>query len=200
MDVKEILTEQHPLEPFLPDGTRLLMLGSFPPQRKRWSMEFYYPNLNNDFWRIMGMIFYGDRARFLTTSGRAFCRETIVEFLTAKQIALYDTATQIRRLNDNASDKYLEVVVPTNIKALLRRIPDCRAIASTGQKATDIIAEQFGIASPPPIGEHAEVVHEGRMLEIWRMPSSSRAYPLKLESKAEIYGRMFRKLRYNQTK
>ena len=40
--------EQHPLEPFLPGNARLLMLGSFPPQRKRWSMEFYYPNWNND--------------------------------------------------------------------------------------------------------------------------------------------------------
>ena len=40
--------EIHPLEPFLPAKSKLLMLGSFPPQKKRWSMEFYYPNLNND--------------------------------------------------------------------------------------------------------------------------------------------------------
>ena len=26
--------EQHPLEPFLPGNARLLMLGSFPPQKK----------------------------------------------------------------------------------------------------------------------------------------------------------------------
>ena len=36
-------SERHPLDPFLPSGARLLMLGSFPPQRKRWSMEFFYP-------------------------------------------------------------------------------------------------------------------------------------------------------------
>jgi len=36
--------ERHPLEPFLPGNARLLMLGSFPPPRKRWSMEFFYPN------------------------------------------------------------------------------------------------------------------------------------------------------------
>lgn len=39
--------EIHPLEPFLPAKSKLLMLGSFPPQKKRWSMEFYYPNLIN---------------------------------------------------------------------------------------------------------------------------------------------------------
>ena len=37
--------EEHPLEPFLPVNAKLLMLGSFPPQKKRWSMEFFYPNV-----------------------------------------------------------------------------------------------------------------------------------------------------------
>ena len=50
--------ERHPLEPFLPANARLLMLGSFPPQKKRWSMEFYYPNWNNDMWRIVGLLFF----------------------------------------------------------------------------------------------------------------------------------------------
>ena len=28
--------EYHPLKPFLPASARVLFLGSFPPQRKRW--------------------------------------------------------------------------------------------------------------------------------------------------------------------
>lgn len=59
------MPERHPLEPFLPSGARLLMLGSFPPQRKRWSMDFFYPNLQNDMWRIVGHVFFGDRHHFL---------------------------------------------------------------------------------------------------------------------------------------
>ena len=57
--------ETHPLEPFLPAKSKLLMLGSFPPQKKRWSMEFYYPNLNNDMWRIYGILFFNDKNHFL---------------------------------------------------------------------------------------------------------------------------------------
>ena len=53
--------EEHPLKPFLPDGARVLFLGSFPPPRKRWSMDFFYPNWLNDFWRIMGLIFLGGK-------------------------------------------------------------------------------------------------------------------------------------------
>lgn len=33
-------TELHPLGFFLPENTRLLMLGSFPPPKARWSMDF----------------------------------------------------------------------------------------------------------------------------------------------------------------
>lgn len=56
--------EHHPLEPFLPENAVLLMLGSFPPQKKRWSMDFFYPNLQNDMWRIFGFIFFDDKDYF----------------------------------------------------------------------------------------------------------------------------------------
>ena len=58
-------TELHPLGFFLPENTRLLMLGSFPPPKARWSMDFYYPNIQNDMWRILGLIFYGNKDAFL---------------------------------------------------------------------------------------------------------------------------------------
>ena len=144
----EIEIEKHPLEPFLPPKAKLLMLGSFPPQRKRWSMDFYYPNLNNDMWRIVGLLFFGDKEHFLNESRKAFCREQIVDFLNEKGIALFDTASSIRRLQDNASDKFLEVVQPTDIAALLRQLPECRAIVTTGQKATDTLREQLENGNP----------------------------------------------------
>ena len=96
--------EQHPLEPFLPGNARLLMLGSFPPQRKRWSMEFYYPNWNNDMWRIAGLLFFNDKDHFADKSQKAFRKERIIDFLNEKGIALFDTATAVRRLQDNASE------------------------------------------------------------------------------------------------
>ena len=93
--------ETHPLEPFLPAKSKLLMLGSFPPQKKRWSMDFYYPNLNNDMWRIYGILFFNDKNHFLNSTLKSFCREQIIDFLNEKGIALFDTASSIRRLQDN---------------------------------------------------------------------------------------------------
>lgn len=186
-------TEQHPLEPFLPANARLLMLGSFPPQRKRWSMEFYYPNWNNDMWRIVGLLFFGNKEYFVVKGEKAFCKERLITFLQEKGIALFDTATSIRRLQDNASDKYLEVVRPTDVRALLQELPQCRAIVTTGEKATETLCTQFTI-NTPKVGDFTEFVTEGRPLRLYRMPSSSRAYPLALEKKAAAYRVMYQDL------
>lgn len=186
-------TEEHPLQPFLPGHARLLMLGSFPPQKKRWCMDFYYPNFINDMWRIMGYIFHGDRNWFVDERAKCFKKAMIVEFLLDKGIALYDTASAVRRLQDNASDKFLEVVTPTDLPRLLGQIPHCTAIVTTGQKATDTLCDTFHI-SQPAIGSFSPFVTEGRELRLYRMPSSSRAYPMKLEKKAVFYRKMLEEI------
>ena len=40
--------ETHPFVPFIPEGAKVLMLGTFPPAPHRWCMPFYYPNFQND--------------------------------------------------------------------------------------------------------------------------------------------------------
>lgn len=199
-------TERHPLMPFLPGNARLLMLGSFPPKKERWSMDFFYPNFNNDMWRIIGMVFFGDRRYFETCCGQAtdgkprkFDRERIAGFCSGKGIALYDAACEVRRLRDNASDKFLEIVTPTDIGALLASIPECNTIAATGEKAAEAVSAYFGCGQPATghsiiidLHKYAGNGLQGRdTLTFWRMPSSSRAYPLALDAKAGIYRQMF---------
>ena len=185
------VVERHPLEPFLPENARLLMLGSFPPPRRRWSMEFFYPNLQNDMWRIFGYLFFGERNHFLTPDGKAFDRERLEEFLRRKGVALYDTACEVIRLKGNASDNFLQVVRETDVAAMLRQLPQCRAIVTTGQKAAETLCRKLGVAAVPEVGGSQPFTLDGRQLRLWRMPSSSRAYPRPLEWKAACYARMF---------
>ncbi|MBQ8269590.1 MAG: uracil-DNA glycosylase family protein [Bacteroidaceae bacterium] len=179
-------TETHPWEPFIPHNARIMFLGSFPPPRRRWSMEFYYPNITNDFWKIAGWLFFGKKDHFIEENGKKFKENEIKAFLNEKGIALYDAAHIVRRLQENASDKFLEVIAPTDIISLLHHAPSCRAIVTTGQKATDIITEIFG-CDAPSIGSRREITVEGRCINFWRMPSTSRAHPLAVEKKAEFY-------------
>ena len=202
-------TERHPFEPFLPENARILFLGSFPPQPHRWSMPFYYPNFQNDFWRIMGLIHFKDQMHFCIPGEKRFDEPAIRAFCTEQGLAFYDTASEVRRLKDNASDAFLEVVTPADIPALLARIPYCETIVTTGQKATEVIAELYG-CTPPPVGgcididipglpgdppchfDQAKRVEKSlRKITLFRMPSTSRAYPLPLEQKAAAYRQLF---------
>ena len=223
---KEVNTEKHPFEPFLPEGARILFLGSFPPQPHRWCMPFYYPNWINDFWRILGLIHFGDKNHFSITGEKRFDEASIRKFCADAGLAFYDTACEVRRLKDNASDAFLEVVTPTDIPALLARIPLCDTLVTTGEKASSIVAATFGCPVPPvggsvllPIPDRHETPDQvggdgmpgagpsvmpgpdlsvmpsagraSRTIRFWRMPSTSRAYPLPLEKKADAYRQLF---------
>ena len=184
-------SEQHPLVPFLPADARLLMLGSFPPPRKRWSMEFFYPNLQNDMWRIVGYLATSDKHHFLTAEGR-FDRERIAAFCTEQGVAIYDSAVEVIRLKENASDEFLQVIREVDLSHLLAQIPRCCDLVTTGGKATEIISSILG-CQPPKVGEWIELSYADRRLRLWRMSSSSRAFPRSVEWKADFYRKVFSK-------
>jgi len=182
------MIEYHPLKPFLPYNAKVLFLGSFPPPQKRWCMDFFYPNFINDHWRIEGEIWFGDRNHFVDFQHKTFKKDEIIAFLKEKGIAYFDTATAVRRLKDNASDAFLEIVEHTDIEALLAQMPFCRAIATTGEKATTEVCAYFKTETiPSPNNQVA--LKEG--ITLYRLPSSSRAYPLAFEKKVEAYRKMF---------
>ena len=186
--------EYHPLRPFLPETAKVLFLGSFPPQRKRWCMDFYYPNFINDHWRIEGQIFFGDKNHFVDLEAKRFKLDEIVAFCQEKGLAFFDTSTAIRRLQDNASDKFLEVVEPTDIRVLLQQLPHLRAIVTTGEKATETICSSLKIPVVPKVNTSVPVsslLHHPSSISLWRLPSSSRAYPLSFDKKVEAYRNMF---------
>ena len=182
------MIEYHPLEPFVPSNAKVLFLGSFPPPKKRWCMDFFYPNFINDHWRIEGQIWFGDRNYFVDTEHKCFKINEIKDFIKEKGIAFFDTATAVNRLKDNASDAFLEIVEHTDIEVLLAQMPQCRAIATTGEKATtEVCAYYRKEAIPSPNGQ----IKLREELTLYRLPSSSRAYPLAFDKKTEAYRRMF---------
>lgn len=178
--------ERHPLQPFLPPNARLLMLGSFPPPRKRWCMDFFYPNRSNMMWEIFGLVFFGNSQRLVDAEHKTFRMEDIKALLEERGIAIYDTACAVRRLSGNASDKDLEIVEKTDIPALLAQIPLCHDIVCTGQKSFSVLTEDYGVPVPA-MGTYNDFTIASREMRLWRMPSSSRAYPMKLDEKAEFY-------------
>ena len=140
--------------------------------------------------------------------------DEIIAFCQEKGLAFFDTSTAIRRLQDNASDKFLEVVEPTDIPALLSRLPHLRAIVTTGEKATETICASLGIPTIPKVNTSvaiplpsdifhlpsdifhlpSSILPLPSSLALWRLPSSSRAYPLSFDKKVEAYRQMFKQV------
>jgi G:T/U-mismatch repair DNA glycosylase len=187
--------EQHPLAPFLPENAQLLMLGSFPPPQARWKMDFYYPNFQNDMWRIFGLIFFDDKHHFIDVEQKSFKEQGIRDFLSAKKIAIYDMAEQVIRLKNNAADQYLQIVQATDIPRLLQSIPHCRSILTTGDKATETLLSVLPQGTiKPTLQQSSTAIINQQEIGLHRLPSSSRAYPLALEKKAQAYADFFRKI------
>lgn len=199
--------ENHPFEPWLPSNAKLLMLGTFPPAEKRWCMPWYYPNFQNDMWRIFGIIYFDDKLHFVDVERKTYRLELIKDFLREKGVAIYDTAQQVIRTKNTASDKDLQVVQPSDLDGMLRSLPQCKAVLTAGQLATKVFSEHFGIKEKPAMGGYVEFefaptpspespsVSHSRKLRLYRMPSSSRAYPMAVEKKAEYYRRMFEEIK-----
>ncbi|WP_231113257.1 uracil-DNA glycosylase family protein [Gallibacterium anatis] len=184
--------ETHPLQPFLPPNATMLMLGSFPPPKARWKMNFYYPNFQNDMWRIYGTVFFNNKEYFLNSDKTAFNQEKIERFLRAKGIAVFDSGYKIFRQQGNASDKFLQIIEPINLTEVLAQIPQCKVIMTAGEKATETLLslldeERVMLKN----GENTSITIAQRQYQLYRLPSSSRAYPLALAKKAEIYRQFF---------
>lgn len=182
--------ETHPLVPFTPPNSQVLILGSFPPPQTRWKMPFYYPNFNNDFWRIMGLVFFDDKNHFINTADKSFYQDRIEQFLNCTGIAISDTAYQIKRLQNNASDKFLEVITLMDIAGILDKLPNCISIITTGEKATQILCDTYA-ATAPKVGQSVDFIIGQKPITLYRLPSSSRAYPLSLDKKAAAYRLVF---------
>ena len=185
------MLESHPFEPWFPGNAKLLMLGTFPPAEKRWCMPWYYPNFQNDMWRIFGIIYFDDKFHFVDVEHKTYRLDAIKEFLMQKGVAIYDTAQQVIRTKNTASDKDLQVVQPSDLDGMLRSLPDCTAVLTAGQLATKVFSDHFGIRKKPEMGGFVEFEFENRKFRLYRMPSSSRAYPMAVEKKAEYYRKMF---------
>ena len=185
--------ETRPFPPFLPKKATVMMMGTFPPAAEKRAMEFHYPNFQNDMWRVYGLIFFNDKDHFRKGNEKAFDPEKIKAFLDQKGIASCPTVYKAIRGHGNASDAFLEVVEPVNLKDVLGQVPNVAHICTTGGKATEIL---LGLlpekVTLPKTNETINFVYDGRELSLTRLPSTSRAYPLSLVKKAEAYRDFFK--------
>ncbi len=200
--------ETHPFGPVLPPEATVMMMGSFPPTADKWAMRFHYPNFYNDMWRIYGGVFFDDVDYFRVGEERRFDPERIRAFMFERGIASCPTVKQAIRETGNASDKNLTVVTPVDLDTILPQVPKVKTLFTTGGKATEVLLSL--LAKPPAKSKYPKTNQsmdypyewqntdnkkaETNNLTLYRLPSTSRAYPLALDKKIEAYKDFFKKI------
>ncbi|WP_407074452.1 DNA glycosylase [Psychrobacter sp. CAL346-MNA-CIBAN-0220] len=202
--------ETHPFGPVLPPDATVMMMGSFPPTVDKWAMRFHYPNFHNDMWRIYGRVFFDDVDYFRVGHEKRFDPERIRAFMFERGIASCPTVIQAIRETGNASDKNLTVVTTVDLDSILPQVPKVEALFTTGGKATEVL---LNLLDTPPIKSKYPKTNQSidypyqwqdidksssskqvNDLTLYRLPSTSRAYPLGLDKKVEAYKAFFKKV------
>ena len=119
------------LPPFIPEGARILILGSFPSKESR-KQCFYYAHKNNRFFPVLAALFKEPVP--LTVEERQ-------DFLIRHRIALSDV---IYSCDIHASsDTSIRNVIPMDIPSILRKNP-MRKVFTTGSKTDKLFKQYFG--------------------------------------------------------
>lgn len=199
--------ETHPFAPVLPADASVMMMGTFPPTADKWAMRFHYPNFYNDMWRIYGGVFFDDIDYFRVEGEKRFDPERIRDFMFDRGIASCPTVQQAIRETGNASDKHLTVVTPVDLDNILLQVPKVKTLFTTGGKATEVLLSL--LAEPPAKSKHPKTNQSMQYpyqwqhhdkdtavkeLTLYRLPSTSRAYPLALDKKIAAYKAFFEKI------
>ncbi len=109
---------RHPFSPVYDEGSRVLILGSFPSVISR-KQGFYYANRTNRFWPVLSAVFEEE-----ITDREAFCHR--------HHLALWDVIASCTI--SGSSDASIHDAVPNPIEDLVSEIP-VRAIFTTGKLA-----------------------------------------------------------------
>ncbi|WP_406947401.1 DNA glycosylase [Psychrobacter alimentarius] len=185
-----------------------MMMGTFPPTADKWAMSFHYPNFYNDMWRIYGRVFFDDADYFRVGDEKRFDPERIRAFMFERGIASCPTVKQAIRETGNASDKNLTVVTPVDLDVILPQVPKVKSLFTTGGKATEVLLglldEPIAKSKYPKTNQSMDYPYQWQDVDnkkidvndltLYRLPSTSRAYPLALDKKVAAYKAFFEKM------
>ena len=207
LETRRAEIETHPFAPVLPAHATVMMMGTFPPTADKWAMSFHYPNFYNDMWRIYGRVFFDDADYFRVGNEKRFDPERIRAFMFERGIASCPTVKQAIRETGNASDKNLTVVTRVDLDNILPQVPHVKTLFTTGGKATEVL---MSLLETPPAKSKYPKTNQSMAypyqwqtdtqnnavndLTLYRLPSTSRAYPLALDKKVAAYKAFFEKM------
>lgn len=185
---------EHPFKWYVPDNAETLIIGTFPPVEARWSYEFFYPNIQNMFWKILAEI--ARHELLLTGDNMVNDRKKILHRL---KVGVTDMGGSILRLQNDSKDESLKIVEYMNIIHIIERHKTIRKIILTSSSGRSSAFGWFreylaknSIVHVVPSGKkplHFDVVLAGRSIDVYVLysPSPRAANRISRENLVEMY-------------
>lgn len=192
-------TIPHPFKWYIPGNAETLIIGTFPPVEARWSYEFFYPNINNLFWKILARI----AGHELSKESKNLIQDR-KDILHTLKVGVTDMGGSIIRLNQDSKDESLQIVEYMNIIELINTHESIKKIILTSSSGRSSAFGWFkeylaknSVVCVVPIGKkplHFEVVLAGRPIDTYILysPSPRAANRISFDKLVEMYRNVIR--------
>lgn len=131
--------EEHPWKVYGTAASKVLFIGTFPPAKKRWSYEFFYPNKTNFFWKILASS--QDRTLSHFSGEEAIAeRKSLLDGLSA---AITDMGHTILRRGESSLDEHILPVRLMDIESILHRFPNINQVILTSSSGKNSALSWF---------------------------------------------------------
>ena len=166
-----------------------LVVGTFPTTNKRMSFNFFYPNSNNNFWKVMDKVFPYSKAKMNLVVSAKDDENTKeknkvdrMNFCNENKIAITDIIESCLRLDDNSKDEQLLVHRYNPIVNILKEHPTIERVILTAKSSGSSVHHHlyqyltmYNIDFNFEKGEipKGELSIDGRTISILSMPSTS---------------------------
>jgi len=131
--------EQHPWNWYGAEDSKTLIIGTFPPTKRNWSFDFFYPNKRNFFWKLLSVI-----------AGKELLHSTGAEAVTERKalldqlkITITDMGKTINRKDNNSLDENLEALAYMDILHIIDTRPSLQKIIFTSSSGKVSAAKWF---------------------------------------------------------
>lgn len=192
--VNEYKEETHPWPPFIPVNADKLILGTFPTSEgNRGAYEFFYPNPNNDFWRVLFRV----AGKKLDDHRNAEPVEIRKQVLTELNLGIGDIGKRILRQKESSKDESLFPIEYTDIFSILNNHPTIRKIIITSSSGGNSVLSWFHhyavlnnqnfIIPKGKLPMKTNILFRGKNIKIEIVSSPSRLSPIKGDKLFEMY-------------
>lgn len=167
------MKSKHPYDPFVPENSSLLIIGTIPPARfcnngakelLENDVDFYYGSKDNAFWDLVGKVF---DENFEKTNTQ-FAIDQRISFLRRNGIGITDIILECTRENQSASDDKLKVISRKDLGQLLIEHPSITTLIYTSEFVKKEINKQFGgyHLIDPENKKKQSIMINGRMYQV----------------------------------